>query len=83
MKDWFIKSYALRAGGKVTHLYHIHHYGLDNCVVQVSVKGRWFCSGCGLEAPEEISFCAELARCDGGPLLSSMPGGVVVYDPRV
>ena len=64
MKDWNIT--------KGNYIYTLKH----RCPNQVKAfedrgghfcsinkDGKWFCGLCGVIAPEEIGFCAELAGC--------------------
>ena len=59
MKDWKITRSS--EVPKRMHLVHcIGNFG--HCICN-SEEGRWWCPECSEEAPEEIVFCAELARC--------------------
>jgi len=61
MKDWKIINDKERERKVLVHVHEASGW-MAACH---TFNGRWICGTCGPKnpAPEEIAFCAELARC--------------------
>lgn len=66
MKDWEIRN-ARWVSADVTKLYKALCLVHTTCELSnrafLSTDGSWYCKRCGIVAPEEMQFCAELAGC--------------------
>jgi len=70
MKDWkIVKGYVPILRHACDNDFRHHPCTGFGCWCDTDKQGRWYCPGCHALAPEEIQFCADLARCD--PLIGN------------